>query len=196
MSRIEVKLTGFGGQGIVLSGIILARAAMHDEKGVVQTQSYGPEARGGACRSEVVISDETIHYPLIEEADILVAMSQEALDKHISSIKKGGMLIIDSDTVSRIPEKSEVEVNRVASTGIASEKLGKVIVANIVMLGALMSLTGIVSKVAMEKAVKESVPRGTEEINLRALEEGYLHAQKSRIKGLKGKTESKEKEGK
>jgi len=180
MARVEVRLTGFGGQGIVLSGIILARAAMYDKKGVVQTQSYGPEARGGACRSEVVISDEAIHYPLIEEADILVAMSQEALDKHINSIKKGGTLIIDSDTVSRVPEESEIKVNRVAATGIASEKLGKGIVANIVMLGALTNLTGIVSRESMEKAVKESVPRGTEKINLKALKEGYLHPQRVR----------------
>lgn len=105
MPRIEVRLTGFGGQGMVLSGIILARAAMYDKKEVVQTQSYGPEARGGACSSEVVISDEAILYPLIEEADILVAISQEALDKHINSIKKGGTLIIDSDTISRSPKK-------------------------------------------------------------------------------------------
>ena len=174
MPRIEVRLTGFGGQGIVLAGIILARAAVHDNKEVVQTQSYGPEARGGACSSEVVISDETILYHLIEEADILVAMSQEALDKHINSLKKGGTLIIDSDTISRVPQNSEVKVNKVAATAIASEKLGKGIVANLVMLGALTNLTGIVSKEAMEKAVNESIPRGTEEINLKALKEGYL----------------------
>jgi len=179
VARVEVKLTGFGGQGIVLSGIILARAAVYDKKRVVQTQSYGPEARGGACRSEVVISDEPIHYPLIEEADILVAMSQEALDKHINSVKRGGVLIVDSDTVSRIPERSEIEVSKVPSTAIALEKLGRVIVANIIMLGALTNLTGIVSKESMEKAVKESVPRGTEEVNLRALKEGYLCTQKS-----------------
>jgi len=198
MARVEVRLTGFGGQGIVLSGIILARAAMYNKKGVVQTQSYGPEARGGACRSEVVISDEAIHYPLVEEADILIAMSQEALDKHINSIKKGGMLIIDSDTISRLPEKSEIKVNKVPATGIASEKLGKGIVANIVMLGALTNLTDIVSKEAIEKAVKESVPRGTEGVNLKALEEGYLCTQgrgeKRRIRGLKGKTEEQGKE--
>ncbi|MCD6471942.1 2-oxoacid:ferredoxin oxidoreductase subunit gamma [Candidatus Aerophobetes bacterium] len=178
MSRIEVRLTGFGGQGVVLSGIILARAAMYDKKEMVQTQSYGPEARGGACRSEVVISEEAILYPLVEEADILVAMSQEALDKHIDSIKKGGTLIIDSDTISRVPEKIGIKVNKVPATSIASEKLGKGIVANIVMLGALTNLADIVSKEAMEKAVKESVPQGTEAINLKALEEGYLCAQK------------------
>ncbi|RLE15434.1 2-oxoacid:ferredoxin oxidoreductase subunit gamma, partial [Candidatus Aerophobetes bacterium] len=113
------------------------------------------------------------------EADILVAMSQEALDKHINSVKRGGVLIVDSDTVSRIPERSEIEVSKIPSTAIALEKLGRVIVANIIMLGALTNLTGIVSKESMEKAVKESVPRGTEEVNLRALKEGYLCTQKS-----------------
>lgn len=181
MPRIEVRLTGFGGQGIVLSGIILARAAMHDKKGVVQSQSYGPEARGGACHSEVVISDESIHYPLVDEPDILVAMSQEALDKHMNSLKRGGILIIDSDTITRIPDESEVKVTKVPAASLASEKLGKGIAANIVMLGALTNLTGIVSKEAMEKAALESAPRGTEETNLRALKEGYLCAQPSNL---------------
>ncbi len=181
MPRIEVRLTGFGGQGIVLSGIILARAAMHDKKGVVQSQSYGPEARGGACHSEVVISDEAIHYPLVDEPDILVAMSQEALDKHMNSLKRGGILIIDSDTITRIPDESEVKVTKVPATSLAFEKLGKGIVANMVMLGALTNLTGIVSKEAMEKAALESAPQGTEEANLKALKEGYLCAQPSNL---------------
>ena len=176
MSRIEVVFTGFVGQGIVLSGVILARAALYDKKGVVQTQSYGPEARGGACRAEVIISDDVVYYPFVEEADILVAMSQEALDKYINSIRKGGQLIVDSTTITQIPRKVGVKLNKVAATDIASEKLGKAIVANIVMLGALANLTGIVSREAMEKAVRESIPRGTEEINLKALEAGYNYS--------------------
>ena len=176
MSRIEVVFTGFGGQGIVLSGVILARAALYDKKGVVQTQSYGPEARGGACRAEVIISDDVVYYPFVEEADILVAMSQEALDKYINNIRKGGQLIVDSTTITQIPQKVGVKLNKVAATDIASEKLGKIIVANIVMLGALANLTGIVSREAMEKAVRESIPRGTEEINLKALEAGYSYS--------------------
>ncbi len=176
MPRTEVVFTGFGGQGIVLSGVILARAALYDKKGVVQTQSYGPEARGGACRAEVIISDDVVYYPFVEEADILVAMSQEALDKYINSIRKGGQLIVDSTTITQIPQKAGVKLNKVAATDIASEKLGKIIVANIVMLGALANLTGIVSREAMEKAVKESIPRGTEEINLKALEAGYSYS--------------------
>lgn len=178
MPRTEVVFTGFGGQGIVLSGIILARAALHDKKGVVQTQSYGPESRGGACRAEVIISDDVVYYPLVEEADILVAMSQEALDKHIGSIRKGGQLIVDSTTITQIPRKAGIKLNKIAASDIASEKLGRLIVANIVMLGALTNLTGIVSRGAMEKAVRESIPQGTEEINLKALEAGYRYSQK------------------
>ena len=177
MGRIEVRLTGFGGQGIVLAGIILARAAMYDGKEVAQNQSFGPEARGGACQSGVVICDEPILYPFADELDILVAMSQEALDKHINSLKKGGKLILDSDMISRIPKKSGVEINKVTATSIAVDKLGKGILANIIMLGALSSLTNIVSKEAVKKAVKESVPEGTEEINLQALAEGFSEFQ-------------------
>ena len=172
MGRTEVRLTGFGGQGVVLAGVILARAAMYDGKEVAQNQSFGPEARGGACQSGVVISDEPILYPYVDEPDILVAMSQEALDKHTDSLKEGGTLILDSDMITRIPEKSGIKISKVAATSTATEKLGKGILANIIMLGALSSLTGIVSKKAMNRAVKESVPKGTEEINLKALDEG------------------------
>ena len=177
MPRTEVIFTGFGGQGIVLSGIILARAAVHDGKEVVQSQSYGPEARGGACLAEVIISDGNVYYPFVEEADILVAMSQEALDKYINNVKEGGRVIIDSNTISQIPQKAGIKLDKVTATGIASDKLGKIIVANIVMLGALTSLTGIVNKTAMEKAVRESIPPGTEDINLKALEAGYYNSQ-------------------
>lgn len=172
LGRTEIRLTGFGGQGVVLAGVILARAAMYDGKEVAQNQSFGPEARGGACQSGVVISDEPILYPYVDEPDILIAMSQEALDKHIGSLKEGGRLIIDSDMISRIPEKTGVKITKVTATSTATEKLGKGILANIIMLGAFSGLTGIVSKKAMNRAVKESVPKGTEELNLKALDEG------------------------
>jgi len=172
LGRTEVRLTGFGGQGVVLAGIILARAAMYDDREVAQNQSFGPEARGGACQSGVVISDKPILYPYVDEPDILVAMSQEALDKHIGSLKEGGTLILDSDMIPRIPKKSGIKISKVAATSTATEKLGKGILANIIMLGAFSSLTGIISKKAMNRAVKESVPKGTEEINLKALDEG------------------------
>lgn len=181
MGRSEAKLTGFGGQGIVLAGIILARAAMYDGKEVTQTQSYGPEARGGACQSGVVISNEPILYPFADKPDIMIAMSQEALDKHINSLKKGGKLIVDSDMIHQIPKKSGIKINKIAATSIAEEKLGRGLLANIIMLGALSSLTNIVSKEALQRAVRESVPKGTEELNLRALAEGFSNSEKSVI---------------
>jgi 2-oxoglutarate ferredoxin oxidoreductase subunit gamma len=180
LARIEVRLTGFGGQGIVLAGIILARAALYDGKEVTQTQSFGPEARGGACQSGVVISDASILYPFVDSPDLLVAMSQEALEKHISSLKKGGRLVIDVDTVSRVPPTTEIKLNKVRATGIATEKLGKAILANIIMLGALCGLTDIVSQQSLQKAVKQSVPEGTEGINVQALAEGFLESEQSR----------------
>jgi len=179
LGRSEVRLTGFGGQGIVLAGIILARAAMYAGKEVTQTQSYGPEARGGACQSGVVISDEPILYPFADEPDIMIALSQEALDKHIKSLKKGGKLIIDADMIHRIPQKSGIKINKITATSIAEEKLGRGLLANIIMLGALSSLTNIVSKEAMQRAVRESVPKGTEELNLQALAEGFSKPEKS-----------------
>ncbi len=179
MGRSEVTLTGFGGQGIILAGIILARAAMYDGKEVTQTQSYGPEARGGACQSGVVISDEPILYPFVDKPDIMIAMSQEALNKHIKSLKKGGELVLDADMIHSIPQKSGIKINKITATSIAEEKLGRGLLANIIMLGAFSSLTNIVSKEAMRRAVRESVPKGTEELNLQALAEGFSKPEKS-----------------
>lgn len=180
MPRTEIKVTGFGGQGVVLAGIIIARAAsLHDGKNATQTQSYGPEARGGAARSEVVISKEPIEYPKVEQADILVAMSQEALDRHLGSLKKGGVLLIDEDLVRKIPRDREVALYRVPATRMASEGLGRRIVANMVMLGATVAVTSIVSEEALKAAVRESVPAGTEELNIAALEEGLALVRKT-----------------
>jgi len=179
MPRTEIKVTGFGGQGVVLTGIIVARAAcLHDAKNATQTQSYGPEARGGAARSEVVISDEPIDYPKVEQADILVAMSQEALDRHLGTLREGGVLLVDEDLVRDIPEGKEIVLYRVPATRVASEELGRRIVANMVMLGATAGATSIVSEESLKAAVRESVPRGTEELNIAALEKGLALVRK------------------
>ncbi|WP_456375255.1 2-oxoacid:ferredoxin oxidoreductase subunit gamma [Methanocaldococcus sp.] len=173
--RKEIRLSGFGGQGIILAGVILGRAAsLYDNKEAVQTQSYGPEARGGASKSEIVISDEPIDYPKVIKPDILVCMSQQAYDKYKDDIKEGGILLVDEDLVST-SEKPEVDVKiyKVPFTRIASEEIKLPIVANIVMLGALTKLTKIVSKESMEKAILDSVPKGTEEKNLMAFNIGY-----------------------
>ena len=179
MPRTEVKVTGLGGQGVVLAGIIIARAAsLYDGKNATQTQSYGPEARGGAARSEVVISDEPIDYPKVEQADILVAMSQEALDRHLGTLREGGVLLVDEDLVREIPEGKKAVLYRVPATRVASEELGRRIVANMVMLGATAGVTSIVSEEALKAAVGESVPRGTEDLNIAALEKGLALARK------------------
>ncbi|ACV24600.1 2-oxoacid:ferredoxin oxidoreductase subunit gamma [Methanocaldococcus fervens] len=177
--RKEIRLSGFGGQGIILAGIILGRAAaLYDKKEAVQTQSYGPEARGGASKSEVVISDEPIDFPKVIKPDILVCLSQQAYDKYKDDIKEGGILLVDEDLVST-DEKPKVDVTlyKIPFTRIASEEIKLPIVANIVMLGALTKLTNIVSRESMEKSILDSVPKGTEEKNLLAFKKGYEYAE-------------------
>ncbi len=173
MSKMQVKISGFGGQGIVLAGIVIARAAgLHDERHVTQTQSYGPEARGGACASEIVISDERVDYPLVEEADVLVCMSQEALGRYLSSLKEEGTLLIDPDLVPEIPQMPRIKIYKIPATRVATNELGRKIVANMVMLGSLVGITRLSTTKAVGDAVRESVPRGTEDLNLKALQKG------------------------
>lgn len=169
----EIRIGGFGGQGVVLSGVILGRAAvLHDGKKATQTQSYGAEARGGAARSEVIISDEPIDYPKVINPDILIAMSQQALDKYIKDLKPDGTLIINTELVKDIPENYKFSLYKVSASQIASQEFGRVIVANMIMLGFLAGLTGVVSLESLRRSVEESVPEGTEEINLKAVERG------------------------
>jgi 2-oxoglutarate ferredoxin oxidoreductase subunit gamma len=168
--RYEVRLAGTGGQGAILAGILLAEAAIRDGKNVVQTQSYGPEARGGASRSEVVISGEEILYPKVVEADITLCLSQEACDRYGEQMRKDGLLILDDDHVARAPTTRAV---RATLTTLARDVAGREVVANVVGLGLLAGLTGIVSRRALEAAVRDRVPRGTADINLKALDAGY-----------------------
>lgn len=175
--RREVRFGGFGGQGIVTVGIILGRAAsLHDDLDAVQTQSYGPEARGGASRSEVVISNSKIRYPKLQQPEVFVCMSQQALDKYIGDLQ--GFLIYDSSLVKKLPEG--IRAYGLPATMLAKNKLGKTIVANIIMLGALVEISKVVSREAIKKAVLESVPKGTEELNTRALEIGFEEGRKAK----------------
>ncbi len=176
VDRMEIRLAGEGGQGTILAGIILAEAAaIYDEKNAVQTQSYGPEARGGASKSEVVIARGEIDYPEVIVADVLVALSQEACDKYASNLKKHGLLIVDEEKVGRVPVTSAV---RAPITRLALEATGRSITANVVALGLLVGLTGVVSREAIEKAVVARAPKGTEEMNRAALAVGLAEAQK------------------
>jgi 2-oxoglutarate ferredoxin oxidoreductase subunit gamma len=169
--RIEVRLAGEGGQGMILAGILLAEAAaIFDGKNAIQTQSYGPEARGGASKAEVIISEKDIDFPEVISADVLVAMSQEACDKYASNMHRDGLVIVDEEKVGRVPGPNVV---RIPITRLAIETTGKSITANVVALGALVGLTKIVSRSAIEKAVSARAPRGTEELNKAALDAGF-----------------------
>jgi len=168
--RHEVRFSGFGGQGIILSAVILGRAAvMHDNKYAVQTQVYGPEARGGASMSALIIDDEPILYPKVAEPDIYVIMSQEGFEKYGAQAKRDAVMLIDSTLVYSRPDCRYIEI---PATREAKQTLGRDIVANIVMLGALVASTHIVSEAALEKAILDSVPKGTEALNLRAMKKG------------------------
>jgi 2-oxoglutarate ferredoxin oxidoreductase subunit gamma len=168
--RHEVRFSGFGGQGIILAAVILGRAAaLYDGKHAVQTQVYGPEARGGASMSAVIIDDEPILYPEVTVPDIYVIMSQEGFVRYGAKAPKEAVMVIDSDMVDGRPACTFRDV---PATSEARNTLGKVIVANIVMLGAVVAATGIVSDAAIEKAVLDSVPKGTEKLNLAALRKG------------------------
>jgi 2-oxoglutarate ferredoxin oxidoreductase subunit gamma len=174
--RIEIRLAGEGGQGMILAGIILAEAAaIYDGKNAIQTQSYGPEARGGASKSEVIIGTGELDHPEVINADALVALSQEACDKYASGLKKDGVLIVDTEKVGRVPVNNAV---RIPISRIALEKTGKSITANVVALGVVVALTKVVSREAIQKAVLARAPRGTEEINRTALEAGFAEAER------------------
>jgi 2-oxoglutarate ferredoxin oxidoreductase subunit gamma len=185
----EVRLAGFGGQGIILSGQILGKAAaLFENKNAVFTQSYGPEARGGSCSADVVISDNTIHYPKVGMPDVLVLMSQGAWVTYGGQLKVGGVLILDGDLVTPDREQEGVTVFRVPATRLA-EGMGRKIVANIVMLGAVGALSGLVSYESLKKSVLASIPPGTEELNVSAFDTGYEYGRGLLKEGGSGPSE-------
>ena len=176
--RYEIRLAGEGGQGMLLAGVILAEAAaVYDGLNAVQTQSYGPEARGGASRSEVVIARGEIDYPKVMSADFLLCMSQEACDKFYVQVKEDGWIVVDSTQVSRVPSHRALPI---PISQLAEEATGRRITASIVSLGLIGGLTGLISREALEKALVERVPAGTEEMNLKALAAGFTEADRVR----------------
>ncbi|MCK8601759.1 2-oxoacid:acceptor oxidoreductase family protein [Desulfoferrobacter suflitae] len=189
--RREVLITGFGGQGIVLAGNILGRAAsLGDHRESTLTQSYGPEARGGACSAQVIISDATIHYPYVRNPDIVVCMSQGGFDKFAPLLRQGGTLIIDQDLVQPGKIGSD-QVFSVPATRFA-EEMGRKMMANIVMLGFLTAVTESVTVQAALRTVEASVPKGTEQMNIKAFNKGYdfglatLKGRRKKAAGVKG----------
>jgi len=174
VSRTEIRITGFGGQGVVLSGYIIGRAsAINSGKHATMIQSFGPEARGAACSATVAISDTEVLYPYIHRPDVFVVMSGEGYSKYREELKDEGVLVYEKDLVH--PEAKEGQAAfGVPSTRIA-ESLGRAIVQNIVMLGFFAGVTEFVPREAMREAVKASVPPGTEELNLKAFDSGLAY---------------------
>lgn len=169
---LQFRLSGSGGQGLILAGIILAEAAIGDGKEAVQSQSYGPEARGGSSKSEVIISEKPIHFPKVLGPDFLLAMTQEALNKYAGDLKPEGILVIDSTFVKEVPAVFK-NVYSVPITKMAKEQLGRDLFANIIALGTVAKLTKVVALEALEQAVLARVPKGTEEVNRKALRLGF-----------------------
>ncbi|MCS6817240.1 MAG: 2-oxoacid:acceptor oxidoreductase family protein [Blastocatellia bacterium] len=189
MSRWEVKIAGFGGQGIVLAGYLLGKAAaVYDRRHATMVQSYGPEARGSACVSQVIIADEPIYYPYVTEPDVVVAMSQEAYTKFAAEVKPNGLLLVERDLVALDTVRLDfarsggngVRLHALSATKIA-EELGHRIVANIVMLGFLCALAPLVSPSGMKEALRSSLPKSAIELNLMAFDAGYERGLQVRI---------------
>jgi 2-oxoglutarate ferredoxin oxidoreductase subunit gamma len=178
--RWEVRFGGFGGQGIVLSSVVLGLAAVYDNKYVVQRASYGSEARGGKCKSEVIISDEEISYPLIDNLQTLVIMSQQAYDSYINELLSGGLLIVDPDMVDNPERRKDIDVLKIPAARTA-DLLGNRIIANMTMLGALQKRTGMISKNSLRKSICDSVPSRFIDLNLKSMNEGRRIAEKQSI---------------
>ena len=175
LQKTEIRLSGSGGQGLILAGLILAEAAaIYEGKNAVQTQSYGPEARGGASKSEVIISNGEILYPKTTRLDYLLALNQESCDKYAHDLKDDGLLLVDTDAVEHVPPVKSISLPLVRT---AREKIGRVMTTNIISLGALVGISQVVSAKSLEKAVLNRVPKGTEQLNLKALELGFQLAE-------------------
>jgi len=172
MSRTEILIGGVGGQGVVLSGILMGTAAtLFENKKAVQTQSYSSELRGGSARAEVIISEEPVSDPQVRRPDILIALAEEAIPRYVDRIKSKGLLVIDSDLVKGA-KPGDYDILSVPATSIADKEMGNIIVANLIILGALMKKTGLLSVESMEKAIEVSVPKMVTALNLNAFRRG------------------------
>jgi len=179
-SLTEIRFAGFGGQGIIRSGIIIGKAvSIFDKKFATMNQSFGPEARGGACSAQVVVSGERVLYPYVTRPHVLVAMSQEAFSKYEPELKEGGLLIIDQDLVKPGPVRKGITLYGVPATRIA-EELGNRIIANVAMLGFFTAVTGVVTARAMKEALPTLVPERFVDLNLKAFDQGYRYGQELR----------------
>ena len=176
--RFEIRIAGFGGQGVVTIGKVLGTAfSVYGGKNSVNTQSYGPESRGGACRSEVVVSDGEINYPYVRKADVLIALSQVALDTYVAEVKPDGILVIDPEAVKRLPVAGGLRIVKVPMVSLSHE-IGDVKYQNTVALGALYALIGdLIEEAPLLEALRKSVPAKTLDLNLGAFEKGKQYVQ-------------------
>jgi 2-oxoglutarate ferredoxin oxidoreductase subunit gamma len=169
----EIRLSGSGGQGLILAGIILAEGAIMSKLNAVQSQSYGPEARGGASKSEVILCDEEINFPKVRKPDMLLSLTQKSYNEYSKDLKEDGILIVDSS----IKLNSDLNIKntyKIPMIKTARESIGREMVSNIVALGAIGEVLDIIDKENLKKAILGRVPKGTEELNIRAFEEGAL----------------------
>src|SRR5271167_2729626 len=179
MQLTEIRLAGFGGQGVILSAIVLGKAAsIYQGEFATMTQNFGPEARGGACSAQLVVSNSPILYPYVTLPDILVVLSQEAYVRFGSEIKNGGILIVEQDLVQISDIKKDIQVYSIPATRIA-EELGKRMVLNSVMVGFFTAVTHLLEPDAVRKAVADSVPKNFRELNLQAFERGFEHGREA-----------------
>jgi 2-oxoglutarate ferredoxin oxidoreductase subunit gamma len=186
----ELRLTGFGGQGVIRFGYLLGKAAsIYDGKQATMTQSFGPEARGSACSSQVVISDERVLYPYVTVPHIVVAMSQEGFVKHAENIRERGTLVIDEDLVKPEQVKKGVKLFAIPSTRFA-EEMGAKIVANIVMFGFFTAVTELVEAESARKAIQSSFRERLVDMNLKAFDKGYEYGKRLLSESGKAKSET------
>ncbi len=175
MQLTEIRVAGFGGQGVILSAMIIGRAASIHEGGYATlTQSFGPEARGGASSAQVVLSDRPVLYPYVERPDVLMVLSQEAYTRFTPELKENGILIVEQDLVRISESKQAAKVYGCPATRLA-EELGKRMVLNVVMVGFFAAVTGLLQKDSMRQAVADSVPAAFRELNLKAFDRGYQY---------------------
>jgi len=181
MQLTELRIAGFGGQGVILSAIVLGRAAsIHQGAFATMTQSFGPEARGGACSAQLIFSGTPVLYPYVTRPDILVVMSQEAYTRFVPELKDGGTLVIEQDLVRTADLKPNTRVYSVPATRLA-EELGKRMVLNSVLVGFFTAATQLLERDAVHKAVEDSVPSAFRDLNLKAFEKGFEYGMKSMV---------------
>lgn len=189
MATTEIRITGFGGQGVILCGYIIGKAAsIYNDQHATLTQSFGPEARGSACSAQVVVSDERVLYPYVTFPGVLLAMSHDGYMTHKDTLAEGGILVYEKDLVKVEDTGKKIKAYGIPATRFA-EELGRKIVLNIVMLGFFTGVTGLIPVEAVRKAVENSVPEGTETLNLKAFDKGYEYGQE--LIGKKKKAKAK-----